>query len=130
MSLTPPSSHPAPGVHYLLECADCTPALLTDLPLLKKTLEKAAREAGATVVETVLHQFNPHGLSGVVVIAESHIAIHTWPEHGYAALDVFTCGEPEIAENITTQLLEAFKPGKHTLTRLNRRPPVCDSAAV
>ncbi|MBK1830032.1 adenosylmethionine decarboxylase [Verrucomicrobiaceae bacterium R5-34] len=130
MSPTAASSHPAPGVHYLLECADCAPALLTELPLLKQTLEQAARQAGATVVETVLHQFNPHGLSGVVVIAESHIAIHTWPEHGYAALDVFTCGLPEIAENITTQLLDAFKPGKHTLTRLERRPPALETASV
>ena len=123
MPLSPPSSHPAPGVHYLLECADCTPSLLTDLPLLKKTLVHAAEEAGATVVETLLHQFSPQGLSGVVVIAESHIAIHTWPEQGYAAIDIFTCGLPETAERITTQLLFAFKPSKHTLTRLLRKPP-------
>jgi len=79
--------------------------MLTDISLLKNNLEQAAKEAGATVVKTVLHQFNPQGLSGVVVIAESHIAIHTWPEYRYAALDIFTCGLPEIAEKITAQLL-------------------------
>ncbi len=53
----------------------------------------AAEYAKATVVEDVFHKFNPHGISGVVVIAESHLAIHTWPEYGYAAVDLFTCGE-------------------------------------
>lgn len=115
--------HPAPGIHHLLECSRCTPALLTDRDLLEKTLTEAAELAGATVVESVIHQFNPHGLSGVIVIAESHIAIHTWPEHDYAALDIFTCGNPEIADAITEALLRAFAPEKHTLTRLERRPP-------
>lgn len=123
MSPVAPSTHPAPGVHILLECAECSPRLLTDLPYLRETLENAARLAGATVVQSALHQFSPQGLSGVVVIAESHIAIHTWPEYGYAALDVFTCGLPETAEKITHQLLEAFQPSAHTLTRLERRPP-------
>ncbi len=117
------SSHPAPGIHHLLECSHCVPALLTDRDLLEKTLTEAAELAGATVVESVIHQFNPHGLSGVIVIAESHIAIHTWPEHNYAALDIFTCGNPEIADAITEALLRAFAPKKHTLTRLERRPP-------
>ena len=97
--------------------------MLTDISLLKNNLEQAAKEAGATVVKTVLHQFNPQGLSGLVVIAESHIAIHTWPEYRYAALDIFTCGLPEIAEKITAQLLVAFNPSNHSLTRLERRPP-------
>jgi S-adenosylmethionine decarboxylase proenzyme len=61
---------------------------------------KGAVLAGATVVEEVFHLFNPHGISGVVVIAESHLSIHTWPEYCYAAVDLFTCGEeikPELA---------------------------------
>ena len=53
----------------------------------------AARACGATIVQTVFHSFNPQGVSGVVVIAESHLAIHTWPEYGHAAVDVFTCGD-------------------------------------
>ena len=56
-------------------------------------MTKAAKKSGATVLETVFHLFNPHGISGVVVIAESHLAIHTWPEYGYAAVDLFTCGD-------------------------------------
>lgn len=56
-------------------------------------MEEAAKRSGATIVDEVFHLFNPHGVSGVVVIAESHLAIHTWPEYGYAAVDLFTCGE-------------------------------------
>ncbi|GAA5496804.1 S-adenosylmethionine decarboxylase proenzyme [Rubritalea halochordaticola] len=117
------SAHQAHGCHLLLECSGCEPDLLTDRPLLEGVLEKAASEAGATVVKTFLHEFNPHGLSGVVVIAESHIAIHTWPEHHYAAIDIFTCGMPEVAERIYAKLLTAFKPHKHQIKRLERKPP-------
>jgi S-adenosylmethionine decarboxylase proenzyme len=56
-------------------------------------MREAARLAGATIVTEAFHLFNPHGVSGVVVIAESHLAIHTWPEYGYAAVDLFTCGD-------------------------------------
>jgi S-adenosylmethionine decarboxylase proenzyme len=56
-------------------------------------MKKAALSSGATIINSVFHTFNPHGVSGVVVIAESHLAIHTWPEYGYAAIDVFTCGD-------------------------------------
>ncbi len=53
----------------------------------------AAEEAGATVINSTFHHFSPIGVSGVVVIEESHLAIHSWPEFGYAAIDVFTCGD-------------------------------------
>ena len=118
------SSHSALGIHYLLECSDILPELLTNKELLSAAIETAARDAGATVVETLIHQFNPHGLSGIVVIAESHLAIHTWPEHNYAAIDIFTCGMPEIAEKIYQNILSAFKPKKHSLKKIERTPPM------
>jgi S-adenosylmethionine decarboxylase len=65
---------------------------------------EAANACGATVVQTVFHSFNPHGVSGVVVIAESHLAIHTWPEYGHAAVDVFTCGD-SIDPNVALEYL-------------------------
>ena len=117
------TSHSALGIHYLLECSACTPELLTDKDLLISTMEKAASDAGAHVVETVIHRFNPHGLSGIVVIAESHLAIHTWPEHNYAAIDIFTCGVPDVAERIYQNILSAFKPKTHTLQKIERNPP-------
>ncbi len=81
------------GQHILVEFSDCDRDLLNDLASIESILTEAARQARATIVDTVFHHYNPHGLSGVVVIAESHISIHTWPEYGYAAADVFTCGD-------------------------------------
>jgi S-adenosylmethionine decarboxylase len=76
---------------------------------VREAMLSAARESGATVVTDVFHQFNPHGVSGVVVIAESHIAIHTWPEHGFAAVDVFTCGKSIDITVIRSILQDAFQ---------------------
>lgn len=81
------------GRHVLAEVYDCDPKVLNDHKLIEDILIEAAKEAKATIVETIFHKFNPHGVSGVVVIAESHLTVHTWPEYGYAALDMFTCGE-------------------------------------
>ena len=80
------------GRHLLLELYACDRDRLDDLASLEAALKEAARRSGATIVETVFHRFTPHGVSGVVVVAESHLAIHTWPEYGYAAVDFFTCG--------------------------------------
>jgi len=81
------------GRHILAEFSGCDRHLLNDLPFIESILKEAARKARATVVDSVFHRYNPHGLSGVVVIAESHLSIHTWPEYGYAAVDFFTCGD-------------------------------------
>ncbi len=81
------------GRHILAEFTGCNCEILNDLEAISKNLKEAARQSGATIVDSVFHRYNPHGLSGVVVIAESHISIHTWPEYGYAAVDFFTCGE-------------------------------------
>jgi len=80
------------GRHMLLELRDCNKAVLDDLEYLENALVSAAREAGATVIDKSFHQFAPQGVSGVVLIAESHLSLHTWPEHAYAAVDIFTCG--------------------------------------
>jgi len=81
------------GRHILIEFYDCDTDVLNDLHVIEESMKDAAVNAGATIVKSVFHLFNPHGVSGVVVIAESHLAIHTWPEYGYAAVDLFTCGE-------------------------------------
>lgn len=81
------------GRHILAEFYGCPTDTLNDLPTVEKYMVSAALEAGAEVREVVFHKFSPQGVSGVVVISESHLAIHTWPELGYAAVDVFTCGE-------------------------------------
>ncbi len=80
------------GRHLVAELTDCDVNLLNDLAALKRILPEAARQSGALVVDSVFHRYNPQGLSGIVVIAESHLSIHTWPEYGYAAVDCFTSG--------------------------------------
>ena len=92
------------GTQVVLDLYECETGHLDDIVWVKKTLVEAARAAGATVVETVFHKFAPCGISGVVVIAESHLAIHIWPEHRYAAIDVFTCGD-SVQINVATALL-------------------------
>jgi S-adenosylmethionine decarboxylase proenzyme len=95
-----------------LDLYDCTPACLNDLDFVRAALQNAAHAIGATVVQTVLHRFSPQGVSGVVVIAESHLAIHTWPEHGYAAVDLFTCGNMDMSEGVQLLIAE-FGAGRH-----------------
>jgi len=80
------------GRHILAEFYGCPPEILNDMGRIERTMVDAALEAGAEIREVAFHKFSPQGVSGVVVISESHLAIHTWPELGYAAVDVFTCG--------------------------------------
>lgn len=98
------------GRHILLELYDCDTKILNDPVRVEKIMHDAALAARATIVKSVFHNFNPYGVSGVVVIAESHLAIHTWPEYGYAAVDLFTCGEeidPWVAHHYVAEHLKA-----------------------
>ena len=81
------------GNHLLVELYECNSKKLNDLGKLEMVLEEAVRISGATALKASFHQFAPQGVSGVIIIAESHFTIHTWPEYGYAALDIFTCGQ-------------------------------------
>lgn len=81
------------GRHLIVEFADCDHAILDDQAALQEHMMEAVRRSGATIVKAVFHRYNPMGVSGVIVIAESHLSIHSWPEYGYAAVDFFTCGE-------------------------------------
>jgi S-adenosylmethionine decarboxylase len=101
------------GTHLLLELRDCSPKTLGNLEFVQETLKNAALAAKATIVEVAFHEFSPFGISGMVVIAESHLAIHTWPEYGYAAVDVFTCGDlidPRVAAKFLIEQFECKNP--------------------
>jgi S-adenosylmethionine decarboxylase proenzyme len=102
--------------HTLLELHECDVALLNAPEELKELLLDAVRRGHGTIVTEVFHTFSPHGVSGVVVIAESHVAIHTWPEHGYAAADIFSCGST--LDHIA--ILERIREGLHA-QRVERR---------
>jgi S-adenosylmethionine decarboxylase proenzyme len=71
---------------------DCDEKFLSDVNYIQNAMNEPARQAKTTVIDSIFHSFKPFGVSGVVVIAESHLAIHTWPEHNFASLDFFTCG--------------------------------------
>ena len=81
------------GNHILVEFMNCDPHIMNDVAAIERDMVAAAQKAGATVINSTFHHFSPWGVSGVVVIQESHLAIHTWPEYGYAAVDLFTCGD-------------------------------------
>ncbi|MFC2010878.1 adenosylmethionine decarboxylase [Chloroflexota bacterium] len=108
------------GKHLMLELKDCNRELLNDLGFLKSTLLAAASVAGATVLGESFHQFNPHGVSGVVIIAESHIFIHTWPECGYAAVDIFTCGNTVQPEKAAQKLIRELGTKNHSTLEIQR----------
>lgn len=108
------------GRHVLLELFECNDKKLNDVGFVKKRLEEAAKRACCTIVKSVFHEFNPFGLSGVVIIAESHFAIHTWPEYGYAAVDMFTCGKDMKPEVATVYLVEEFEAERNTILEISR----------
>ncbi|MEE8576987.1 MAG: adenosylmethionine decarboxylase [candidate division Zixibacteria bacterium] len=98
------------GRHLIVEYSGCDRTLLDDLESLERHLNDAVRKSGATIVKSVFHRYNPQGVSGAVIIAESHLSIHTWPEYGYAAVDFFTCGQsvdPEVAAAFMKEKLSA-----------------------
>lgn len=98
------------ATHLLVELWDA--AGLSDAGAVEEALARAARESGATVLHSYMHPFGAEkGVSGVVVLAESHIAIHTWPERGYAAVDVFMCGACDPYRAVAV-LRETFAPGR------------------
>ncbi|HHT85640.1 MAG: adenosylmethionine decarboxylase [Bacillota bacterium] len=108
------------GRHVLAEVYGCGFDILNDLDRIREILVSAALSAGAEVLETTFHRFSPQGISGVVVISESHLAIHTWPELGYAAIDVFTCGshvDPWVAMEA---IIEEFGATSVTATEVKR----------
>jgi S-adenosylmethionine decarboxylase len=108
------------GKHLLLELKDCDREVLNDLSFLKGLLLAAASEAGATVLGESFHQFNPHGVSGVVIITESHLFIHTWPEHGYAAVDIFTCGDSVQPGKAAQMLISKLGSKNHSILEIQR----------
>lgn len=97
------------GRHLVIEYHDCESAMLDDQAAIGALLREAAEAAGATVLAIHVHRFEPRGVAGVAVLAESHLSIHTWPEVGYVAADLYTCGtcDPERAHAVLSRELGA-----------------------
>lgn len=112
------SGRPAPdalGRQMVIEMYDCESGKFDDADWVRDVLVEAARRAHATIIDVVFHKFNPVGISGVVVISESHLAIHTWPEHRYAAIDIFTCGDVLDGDAAVSYIARQFGSKRYTV---------------
>jgi S-adenosylmethionine decarboxylase len=116
------------GTHIIVELSECNSRLLSDVDQVTNILVTAAKEANAEVLQTAFHRFMPQGVSGVVVIAESHLSIHTWPEYGYAAMDIYTCGENTDPWKACRYAAERFEAKQMLTTEVRRGLP--DEAGV
>lgn len=101
------------GVHHIAELCECNTELLNDSKFISTSLRQAVEHANATLIQEVKYEFTPQGITAVCLLSESHISIHTWPEKGYAAVDIFTCGDhtmPEKACKFMSNVLESKRP--------------------
>lgn len=110
------------GKHIILELHGVEPEILNNKELLEKILSEAALKAGGRILGSFFHEFNPHGVTGIIAIAESHLSIHTWPEFKYAAIDIFTCRgiDPRKAADY---IIEKLRPRNHFTITLSRGEP-------
>jgi S-adenosylmethionine decarboxylase len=111
------------GRHCILEIYECDPAKLNDEAFVRTTITSSAKMAGATLLNLITHSFKPQGVTGLALLAESHISIHTWPEIGYAAIDVFTCGNHTMPENACEFFSKEFLAKQHSLKSIVREIP-------
>ncbi len=108
------------GTHLLVELGECSTKTLSNLKEVQDILITAAKIAHATIVEVAFHEFSPFGISGMVVIAESHLSIHTWPEYKYAAVDIFTCGKTLKPKKAVEYLIERFQSKNPSVVEVKR----------
>ena len=112
------------GSHCILELYGCPAELLNNPELIEASIRQASKDANAFLLNYMSEAFEPQGVTAMALLAESHISIHTWPELGYAAADVFTCGEQCDPEVACRTLVKAFEPMTYHLRRFSRGPVV------
>ncbi|MBM4422645.1 MAG: adenosylmethionine decarboxylase [Chloroflexi bacterium] len=108
------------GVHCILELYQCPPALLNDSEFVEAAVEEASRQANSTLLSLRAHRFEPQGITAIALLAESHLSVHTWPERGYAAVDIFTCGQRTTPEAACHFLAGRFAAGRFSFSVLRR----------
>ncbi len=107
------------ALQLIVDLYECDPALLDDTELVQKAAREAVHSIGAEIVEECMHKFTPIGISYIAVISASHFSIHTWPEYGYAAVDVFSCSD-DVPRAVADALCAAFCSGKHVVRAVER----------
>lgn len=118
------------GLHCIGELYDCPEELLNDVAHVKQSLRDAVESGMATLLHEVSHKFHPQGVTALGLISESHVAIHTWPECGYAAVDAFTCGNRASAEKAVLHLVTALGAKRYQLRRVDRGLHTADQPGV
>ncbi|WP_094555082.1 adenosylmethionine decarboxylase [Synechococcus sp. 1G10] len=119
----PPTTSDMVGKHCILELYNCDSKKLNDEAFLRDAITTAAKRAGATLLNLITHRFEPQGVTGLALLAESHISIHTWPESGYAAVDVFTCGDHTMPERACQVLGDELEAASRNLKSFRRETP-------
>ncbi len=112
--------HTTLGDHYIVEASGCNPEIIGNIQRVQEILVEAAARAKVTIWNISFHRFPPNGVSGVIVIAESHISIHTWPEVGYAAIDIYTCGDSTLPEEAVKYAIKGFGATHVHVTEITR----------
>ena len=110
------------GIHCIVELYGCPSKLLNDEQFVKDAVREASQHGLSTLMGEVAHKFHPQGVTALGLLAESHISIHTWPEYGYAAADIFTCGERANPQRACNYLIQQLQASSHSLTKLVRGP--------
>lgn len=108
------------GSHCILELFGCPPTLLDDVLFIQSVIQESVKRANATLLKEISYQFEPFGVTALALLSESHISIHTWPEKGYIAIDVFTCGEHTQPKQACLCFVESFQASDHSLVTFHR----------
>jgi len=108
------------GTHYILELFSCPPELLDHETFISEAIRQTCATSVLSLLNRTCHKFTPQGVTALGLLSESHISIHTWPEHGYAAVDIFTCNEGDAGQVACDNMIECFRPGRVSLRVLER----------
>lgn len=111
---------PPVGSHIIIDLYDCRASCLDDIESIKNILIESAKISNTTILDVKFHKFNPQGVSGYVLISESHLSIHTWPEYNYASVDVYTCGNNALPTKATDYIIEKLECKKPAVIKLER----------
>tara|TARA_Y100001968_G_scaffold294881_1_gene301816 strand:+ start:2177 stop:2650 length:474 start_codon:yes stop_codon:yes gene_type:complete len=111
------------GKHCILELYECNKHKLNDEAFVRTTLTSSAKLAGAKLINMITHRFHPQGITGLALLAESHLSLHSWPEIGYGAVDVFTCGEHTNPQKACENFVKEFEAKTFALKILKRQTP-------
>ncbi len=115
------------GRHFIAEFYNCNAAVINNMHAVEKIMTEAAEISGATIIKPFFHTFSPQGVSGIIVISESHFAIHTWPEYSYAAVDLFSCSDFQYRDALR-YIKDKFESGEYLINVINRGHQSADSS--